>query len=440
MSTAAEEIPGLNTEGRKEEYKLTKEQELRFEVEGREPVLLRLRSGLAEVFGTELMKSRTYSFGPGSKIAVFTWHGCVIELEGAIDAAYVAKETPMTFYLNIHGLLEQLRESADSVGQRGPVVLVAGPSDVGKSTLTRILLNYSVRRQRTPLLVDFDVGQGFLSVPGTIGMSVIERVAEAESSFSQAAPLIYSFGGLSPSSNIDLYNLLIDRAARSMLAKFEADRKVESAGAIINTCGWVTGSGYTSLKEIAKKFEASVVLVLDQERVYNWLLRDLPKFVQIVFVPKSGGVVVRSKEHRTEARNSRIRNYFYGSPEGSTSDESQYYPHSFDIPFSQLKIFKIGSPAVPSSCLPLGMQVEGSHTKLAPITSIKQLTKHQLLALTTCPIADRANALQYSVQGFICITNIDFERSMLTVLSPQPRPLPTEFVYFSTDIQYLDAS
>lgn len=313
MSAATEEIPGLSVEGRKEEYKLLKEQELRFEVEGKEPILLRLRSGLAEVFGTELMKGRTYSFSPGSKIAVFTWHGCVIELEGAIDAAYVAKETPMTFYLNIHGLLEQMRDTAESIGSHGPVVLIAGPSDVGKSTLTRILLNYAVRRQRTPLLVDFDVGQGFFSVPGTIGMSVIERVAEAESSFSQAAPLIYSFGGLSPSSNINLYNLLIEKAAKSMASKFEADRKVDSSGAIINTCGWVTGSGYKSLLTIAKEFEANVVLVLDQERVYNWLLRDLPKFVQIVFVPKSGGVVVRSKEHRAEARNSRIKSYFYGS-------------------------------------------------------------------------------------------------------------------------------
>ena len=436
----AVDIPGLGAEGRKEEYKLLKEQELRFEVEGKEPVLLRLRSGLAEVFGTELMKGRTYTFGPGSKIAVFTWHGCVIELEGTIDAAYVAKETPMTFYLNIHGLLEQMRDTAETVGNRGPVVLIAGPTDVGKSTLARILLNYAVRRQRTPLLVDFDVGQGFFSVPGTVGMSVIERVAEAETGFSQSAPLIYPFGGLSPSSNIVLYNMLIERVAKSMTAKFEADRKVDSSGTIISTCGWVTGSGYKSLLTIAKEFEANVVLVLDQERVYNWLLRDLPKFVQVVFVPKSGGVVVRSKEYRAESRNSRIRNYFYGSAEGNKNEESQFYPHSFDVPFNQLKIFKIGSPPVPSSCLPIGMQVNDSQTKITPITSVNQLTKHQLLALSTCPVSDKNNALQYNVQGFICVTNIDPERGMLTVLSPQPRPLPTEFVYLSTEVQYLDAS
>lgn len=47
--------------------------------------------------------------------------------------------------------------------------MVVGPADVGKSTLTRILLNYAVRMRRRPILVDLDVGQGHISIPGTIG-------------------------------------------------------------------------------------------------------------------------------------------------------------------------------------------------------------------------------------------------------------------------------
>jgi ATPase subunit of ABC transporter with duplicated ATPase domains len=42
---------------------------------------------------------------------------------------------------------------------RGPRVLVVGPTDVGKSTLCRLLVNYAVRSGHTPLLVDLDVGQ-----------------------------------------------------------------------------------------------------------------------------------------------------------------------------------------------------------------------------------------------------------------------------------------
>ncbi len=32
-----------------------------------------------------------------------------------------------------------------------------------------------------------------------------------------------------------------------------------------------------------------VIIVLDQERIYNDLVRDMPKFVKVVWQPKSGG-------------------------------------------------------------------------------------------------------------------------------------------------------
>ena len=38
-------------------------------------------------------------------------------------------------------------------------MLICGPVNVGKSTLSRILLNYSVRMGRRPVFVDLDVGQ-----------------------------------------------------------------------------------------------------------------------------------------------------------------------------------------------------------------------------------------------------------------------------------------
>lgn len=72
-------------------------------------------------------------------------------------------------YLNVHAALEQQRVAAEQEGTRGPVTMVVGPGDVGKSTLVRILLNYAVRMGRRPIYVDLDVGQGSISVPGTIG-------------------------------------------------------------------------------------------------------------------------------------------------------------------------------------------------------------------------------------------------------------------------------
>lgn len=72
-------------------------------------------------------------------------------------------------YLNVHAALEQQRVAAETENTRGPVTMIVGPGDVGKSTLTKLLLNYAVRMGRRPIYVDLDVGQGQISVPGTIG-------------------------------------------------------------------------------------------------------------------------------------------------------------------------------------------------------------------------------------------------------------------------------
>ena len=78
----------------------------------------------------------------------------------------------------------------------------------------------------------------------------------------------------------------------------------------------------------------------------------MPSFVKVVLLPKSGGVVERTKELRMEARDQRIKEYFYGS-------RTPLYPHSFEIKFQDLKLFKIGAPPLPDSCMPIGMKVGG---------------------------------------------------------------------------------
>ena len=37
--------------------------------------------------------------------------------------------------------------------------MITGPTDVGKSTLCKLLLNYAARQDRAPIYVDLDVGQ-----------------------------------------------------------------------------------------------------------------------------------------------------------------------------------------------------------------------------------------------------------------------------------------
>ena len=75
-------------------FDLEKETELRFEVESgeaAEQLELELLSGMAEVFGSELNRNKKYTFGPGSKIAVFTWQGCSVNLYGKPEVSTCRK-------------------------------------------------------------------------------------------------------------------------------------------------------------------------------------------------------------------------------------------------------------------------------------------------------------------------------------------------------------
>ncbi len=53
--------------------------------------------------------------------------------------------------------------------------MIVGPHDSGKGSLARILSAYATRLDRTPVLVDLDVGLGMLSVPGCVAAVPLDR-------------------------------------------------------------------------------------------------------------------------------------------------------------------------------------------------------------------------------------------------------------------------
>lgn len=374
------------------------------------------------------MKNKLYEFHTGAKVAIFTYHGCVLSVVGQMDVHYIAKETPMVQYLNCHAALEQLRMTADEANGTGPIAMVVGPADVGKSTVCRILLNYAVRQGRRPIYVDLDVGQANISVPGTISALLVERPAKVEEDFSQQAPLVYQFGSITPSVNSKYFDILQTRLAQVTLERLNANQQGKSSGMVINTCGWIKGGGYKHILHAAKAFKVDAIFVLDQERLYNELLRDLPQSkLQVVFLQKSGGVVERSKNVRAETRDQRIREYFYGK-------RSPLYPHSFDIKWADIQICKVGAPSLPDSCMPLGMRAEDNKTKVLPVQPSMSLLHHLLAVTYADSIED--DVINSNVAGFVCVTKVDIEKQTITVLSPQTLP---NTVCLLSDVQFMDS-
>ena len=83
------------------------------------------------MFGTELAVGQSFACA-GMKLAVFTWHGCRLQVAGPCAVAYVWKSTPMPTYLNTHTSLDSRRQNAAIHGSPGPRVRGEGGRKEGR--------------------------------------------------------------------------------------------------------------------------------------------------------------------------------------------------------------------------------------------------------------------------------------------------------------------
>ncbi|XP_023533688.1 protein CLP1 homolog [Cucurbita pepo subsp. pepo] len=413
------------------QVKLDRESELRIEVGNDSPLRLRLLSGNAEIFGTELPPEIWLTLPPRLKIAVFTWYGATLEMDGATETDYTADETPMIGYVNVHAILEARRSRArassadDSGSTQGPRVIVVGPTDSGKSTLSRMLLSWAAKQGWKPTFVDLDIGQGSITIPGCIAATPIELPIDPVEGIPLEMPLVYFYGHTTPSNNVDLYKVLVKELAQVLERQFTGNAESRAAGMVINTMGWIEGVGYELLLHAIDTLNANVVLVLGQEKLWSMLkdvLKNKPN-VDVVKLQKSGGVVSRNAKYRQKARSYRIREYFYG-PANDLS------PHSNIANFSDLFIYRIGGgPQAPRSALPIGAEPAADPTRLVPVNINRDLL-HLVLAVSFAKEPDEI--ISSNVAGFVYITDIDIQRKKITYLAPSAGDLPGKYLIVGT--------
>ncbi|KAB5516335.1 hypothetical protein DKX38_026983 [Salix brachista] len=390
---------GTGTASTIRQVKLEKESELRIEVANDTPLRLRLLNGTAEIFGTELPPQIWLTFPPHFKFAVFTWYGATIEMDGTTETDYTADE--------------------------GPRVIVVGPTDSGKSTLSRMLLSWAAKQGWKPTFVDLDIGQGSITAPGCIAATPIELPIDPVEGISLEMPLVYFYGHTTPSQNVDLYKALVKELAQILERQFTGSAESRASGMVINTMGWIEGVGYELILHAIDTFNANVVLVLGQEKLFS-MLRDVLKSkpnVDVLKLQKSGGVVSRSSKFRQKSRSYRIREYFYGI----ANDLS---PHSNIANFSDLFVYRIGGgPQAPRSALPIGADPVANPLRVAPVNIDRDLL-HVVLAVSYAQEPDQI--VSSNVAGFIYVTDIDLQRRKITYLSPTAGELPSKYLVMGT--------
>jgi polyribonucleotide 5'-hydroxyl-kinase len=409
----------ITTNNQPKIFNLPKEHELRFEVDFDNIINIKLLDGTAECFGTELAQFKEYTF-TRTKLAIFTWHGCVIELSGQCHS-YIANETPMIYYLNLYNAIEEQRSIAKKKELLGPRVMLVGPTDSGKTSLSKLFLGWSARQGYSPIFVDLDIGQGSITIPGMLSqVSITLPIPLGQEEFSNNQPLVYFYGHVTPSENVKLYKLQIAHLSNDLNKKFEKDINAKYSGIIINTCGWVDGLGYELLLYSINTFQVDIVLVIDHERLFSDLKQEYTnKNIRVMKLMKSGGVVTRDSNYRRKCRMMRIREYFYGI-------SNNLCPHQFILDFRDVVIFKIGGgPQAPQSALPIGAQPTVDPVRLIEIIPGSEIV-HSILGVSHAKIQE--DILNTNIAGFLYVTEVNLERRKITVLAPCAGQLPSKYL------------
>ncbi|KAF1779967.1 Clp1, N-terminal beta-sandwich domain [Phytophthora cactorum] len=410
----------MSSEAATTEVVLAREGEYRVEVPPQTEVGIKLKSGSAELFGVELAIDREYVFRD-RKLAIFTWYGCTLEVRGALEEAYTSEETTMDSYLNIHAQLQRRRELAKAKHAAGPRVLVCGPVDSGKSTLTQILANYALRLGEKPTLVELDVGCGCLSVPGTLSASPLDMNSlSIEEDFILTNPLAYFYGHAASSEN-------------TVKRRLANDEEVNASGCVINTCGWVDGTGFDLLVHAIKDFDVDVVLVIGQDRLYSRLQSALTGANangvdrSIVKLSRSGGVVPLNSKLRSAARISCI----LAIPTLS--------PCINEFSFDDVSFFAIKGAwgmymKVSDVMLPVGqVETQTDRLRVVPVEKTADLG-HSLAAVahprhgqdaSSSSSTDLSWLLGAPAAGFVFIKEVRVAEQKLVLLVPSPGPLPS---------------
>jgi polyribonucleotide 5'-hydroxyl-kinase len=375
-----------------ERYTLKAHEELRIEVpfysSSRPPCVIRLVSGSAELFGQELAKELVLSSG-GIKLALFTWHGCVIDVNygndesdqsiSPADLGYISNDTAANIALvNTHAQLEVLRDEAvlaisttGAAASEGPRVLVVGPQESGVTSFVKVLLAYAVKVGRGPIVVDLDVAENIATgIPGTISattlasLDALSATAYGTGGLLQAAPsssstgtssssqqqhrhsssVVLWYGSTSPTDMTELYQaqiaalgVKIDARMRRATEPNQDDPTsttlsvadwIRTSGLLVNTsAAWATDPA--AIRQCVAALRINVILVVGQDRLYSQL-KSLSSAVKVIKLPRSGGVVSRDAAFRRQTRSRNVKRYFYGdwidAPAAAASAKSTTAP------------------------------------------------------------------------------------------------------------------
>ncbi|KAF7010365.1 hypothetical protein CFC21_024788 [Triticum aestivum] len=141
-----------------------------------------------------------------------------------------------------------------------PVVLVCGPSNSGKSTFTRLLLNKLLPSYGRIGYLDTDVGQPEFSPPGCLSLHIVdEAIADMRNPVLREAERCCFYGDISSKGDPESYLNSLFLLYNYFVEKYRCPGS-EVLPLIVNTPGWVKGTGFDMLVEMLRYICPTIVV------------------------------------------------------------------------------------------------------------------------------------------------------------------------------------
>jgi polynucleotide 5'-hydroxyl-kinase GRC3/NOL9 len=204
----------------------------------------------------------------------------------------------------------------DEIVKNKRTVVIIGANDSGKSTLVRFFINKFVSEKITVCLIDSDVGQSSLGLPGTISMKIFCDARDSEDFTFDKMSFI---GAINPAKRIPF---MID-----CIKRMDDICRKSSDMTIIDTTGLVAGATGMSLK-IAKinAVKPGHVIAVQRYDELEHILEHLKDF-RIHRIRTSGKAKIRGLSARTCYRKKKFDDYF------NTSEVSDFLLHTNEVRF-----------------------------------------------------------------------------------------------------------
>ncbi|PKA63665.1 Polynucleotide 5'-hydroxyl-kinase NOL9 [Apostasia shenzhenica] len=326
-------------------------------------------------------------------------------------------------------LLPQWEDALHTVthfSQAPPITVICGPKNSGKSTFSRLLLNSLLERYDKVGYLDTDVGQPEFSVPGVLSLHLLDEcISDLMNNSIREFKRCCFFGDISSKRDPEAYLNYARRLYDYFIEKYhhtnnDNNHQKPSLPLIINTPGWVKGTGFDVLVELLRYVCPTHVIQMrisaDSKNLPNgafWLADEQKGPLQVIelisfFTDSFNRSVVLTK-NVLSLRESRLFNYFKQCfPESLSITTNKELAHAlasiapYEVQISQVNVIHLHCQ-VPES--------EVFHSLNGTIVGLAASFKR--------PMTPSKGCTPWCV-GLGIVRGIDVKQGLLYVITPVP--------------------